>query len=215
MPGPTGTGSLGAAATPASLAVLTDAFARLPGIGPKTAQRMALHLLQHDRAGAELLGRSLLEAVSRLGHCQSCNTFSESETCELCRDDGRDASLLCVVETPADLMVMEQTQSFKGHYFVLMGRLSPLDGIGPKDIHLERLLSRAADPAVQEIVVATNFTPEGEATAHAIETLLKSHGLVPPRRVTRLARGVPVGGELEYVDLGTIAQAIRDRRRLD
>jgi recombination protein RecR len=112
-------------------------------------------------------------------------------------------------------MVMEQTQSFKGHYFVLMGRLSPLDGIGPKDIHLERLLSRAADPAVQEIVVATNFTPEGEATAHAIETLLKSQGLVPPRRVTRLARGVPVGGELEYVDLGTIAQAIRDRRRLD
>ncbi|MEY4723898.1 MAG: recombination protein RecR [Pseudomonadota bacterium] len=215
MPGPLGTGSLGAAATPASLAALTEAFARLPGIGPKTAQRMALHLLQHDRAGAELLGRSLLEAVSRLGHCQSCNTFSESETCELCRDDGRDASLLCVVETPADLMVMEQTQSFKGHYFVLMGRLSPLDGIGPKDIHLERLLSRAADPAVQEIVVATNFTPEGEATAHAIETLLKSHGLVPPTRVTRLARGVPVGGELEYVDLGTIAQAIRDRRRLD
>ena len=151
---------------------------------------MALHLLQHDRAGAELLGRSLLEAVTRLGHCQSCNTFAEAETCELCQDDGRDASLLCVVETPADLMVMEQTQSFKGYYFVLMGRLSPLDGIGPKDIHLERLLSRAADPLVQEIVVATNFTPEGEATAHAIETLLKSHGLVPPRRVTRLARGV-------------------------
>ncbi len=206
---------MGGAATPVSLSALTEAFARLPGIGPKTAQRMALHLLQHDRAGAELLGRSLLEAVTRLGHCQSCNTFSESPTCELCQDDGRDSSLLCVVETPADLMVMEQTQSFKGTYFVLMGRLSPLDGIGPKDIHLERLLSRAAEPLVQEIVVATNFTPEGEATAHAIETLLKSHGLVPPKRVTRLARGVPVGGELEYVDLGTIAQAIRDRRRLD
>ena len=206
---------MGGAATPVSLSALTEAFARLPGIGPKTAQRMALHLLQHDRAGAELLGRSLLEAVTRLGHCQSCNTFSESPTCELCQDDGRDSSLLCVVETPADLMVMEQTQSFKGTYFVLMGRLSPLDGIGPKDIHLERLLSRAAEPLVQEIVVATNFTPEGEATAHAIETLLKSHGLVPPRRVTRLARGVPVGGELEYVDLGTIAQAVRDRRRLD
>ena len=215
MPGATGSGSLATAGTPASLSALTEAFARLPGIGPKTAQRMALHLLQHDRAGAELLGRSLLEAVTRLGHCQSCNTFAEAETCELCQNDGRDASLLCVVETPADLMVMEQTQSFKGYYFVLMGRLSPLDGIGPKDIHLERLLSRAADPLVQEIVVATNFTPEGEATAHAIETLLKSHGLVPPRRVTRLARGVPVGGELEYVDLGTIAQAIRDRRRLD
>jgi recombination protein RecR len=215
MPGATGSGGLGTAATPASLSALTEAFARLPGIGPKTAQRMALHLLQHDRAGAELLGRSLLDAVTRLGHCQSCNTFSEFETCELCQDDGRDDSLLCVVETPADLMVMEQTQSFKGRYFVLMGRLSPLDGIGPKDIHLERLLSRASDPLVQEIVVATNFTPEGEATAHAIETLLKSHGLVPPRRVTRLARGVPVGGELEYVDLGTIAQAIRDRRRLD
>ena len=206
---------MGGAATPVSLSALTEAFARLPGIGPNTAQRMALHLLQHDRAGAELLGRSLLEAVTRLGHCQSCNTFSESPTCELCQDDGRDSSLLCVVETPADLMVMEQTQSFKGTYFVLMGRLSPLDGIGPKDIHLERLLSRAAEPLVQEIVVATNFTPEGEATAHAIETLLKSHGLVPPKRVTRLARGVPVGGELEYVDLGTIAQAIRDRRRLD
>ncbi len=215
MPGSTGSGSLAGAATPASLAALTEAFARLPGIGPKTAQRMALHLLQHDRAGAELLGRSLLDAVTRLGHCQSCNTFSESSVCELCQDDSRDPSLLCVVETPADLMVMEQTQSFKGHYFVLMGRLSPLDGIGPKDIHLERLLSRAAEPVVQEIVVATNFTPEGEATAHAIESLLKSHGLVPPKRVTRLARGVPVGGELEYVDLGTIAQAIRDRRRLD
>lgn len=210
MPGPLGTGSLGAAATPASLAALTEAFARLPGIGPKTAQRMALHLLQHDRAGAELLGRSLLEAVSRLGHCQSCNTFSESETCELCRDDGRDASLLCVVETPADLMVMEQTQSFKGHYFVLMGRLSPLDGIGPKDIHLDRLLSRAADGQVNEVIVATNFTVEGEATAHFTAEMLTARGI----RVSRIARGLPVGGELEHVDSGTLAQAVIERRQM-
>jgi recombination protein RecR len=202
-------------ASPPTLLALADAFARLPGVGPKTAQRMALHLLQHDRPGAELLGRSLLQALETIAHCSQCNTFTDQPICGLCLSDDRDPSVLCVVETPADLMVLEQTQSFRGQYFVLMGRLSPLDGVGPRDIHLERLLSRAADPRVQEVLVATNFTPEGEATAHAIETLLTSQSWGAQKRVSRLARGVPVGGELEYVDLGTIAQAVRDRRPID
>ena len=200
---------------PASLVALTEAFARLPGVGPKTAQRMAFHLLQHDRPAAEALGRSLLNAIERLRSCQKCNHFTEQPICPTCLDSERDPSQLCVVETPADLLVLEQTQTFSGRYFVLMGRLSPLDGLGPKEIHLERLLERVAeDDAIEEILIATNFTPEGEATAHAIETVLRGRGLVPPRRVTRIARGVPVGGELEYVDLGTIAQAVRDRRTM-
>jgi recombination protein RecR len=204
------------ARVPPALLALTDAFARLPGVGPKTAQRMALHLLQHDRSGAELLGRSLLEAAERLRHCERCNSLTELAVCETCDDDSRDPRLLCVVETPSDLLVLEQSQSFQGRYFVLMGRLSPLDGIGPREIHLERLLARvSSDPGLHEVVVATNFTPEGEATAHAIETLLRSHHLCPPLRLSRLARGVPVGGELEYVDLGTVAQAFRDRRSID
>ncbi len=204
------------ARVPPALLALTEAFARLPGVGPKTAQRMALHLLQHDRSGAELLGRSLLEAAERLRHCERCNSLTELPVCETCDDDSRDPRLLCVVESPSDLLVLEQSQSFQGRYFVLMGRLSPLDGIGPREIHLERLLARvSSDPALQEVVVATNFTPEGEATAHAIETLLRSHQLCPPLRLSRLARGVPVGGDLEYVDLGTVAQAFRDRRAID
>lgn len=202
-------------AAPPALLALSEAFARLPGVGPKTAQRMALHLLQHDRPGAELLGRSLLQALETIGHCAECNTFSDQPVCALCAASDRDPSQLCVVETPADLMVLEQTQSFRGHYFVLMGRLSPLDGVGPRDIHLDRLLNRAASPLVQEVVIATNFTPEGEATAHAIESLLQAQPWANDKRISRLARGVPVGGELEYVDLGTIAQAIRDRRPLD
>ncbi|MEY3572408.1 MAG: recombination protein RecR [Pseudomonadota bacterium] len=202
-------------ASPPALLALADAFARLPGVGPKTAQRMALHVLQHDRPGAELLGRSLLQALETIGHCGQCNTFTDQPICALCSSDDRDPSVLCVVETPADLMVLEQTQSFRGHYFVLMGRLSPLDGVGPRDIHLERLIQRASDPRVQEVLVATNFTPEGEATAHAIETLLASQDWGAQKRVSRLARGVPVGGELEYVDLGTIAQAVRDRRPIE
>jgi recombination protein RecR len=202
-------------ASPPALLALSEAFARLPGVGPKTAQRMALHLLQHDRAGAELLGRSLLQALETIGHCAECNTFTDHPVCALCASAERDPSLLCVVETPADLMVLEQTQSYRGQYFVLMGRLSPLDGVGPKDIHLERLLSRVAQPLVQEVVIATNFTPEGEATAHAIESLLQAQPWAQGKRISRIARGVPVGGELEYVDLGTIAQAIRDRRQVD
>jgi recombination protein RecR len=194
--------------TPSSLDFLTDALRRLPGIGPKSAQRIAYHLMQHDRDGAAMLGRALTESVERIHHCASCNTFTENEVCETCLDPERDAALLCVVETPADQLMIEQTLTYKGLYFVLMGRLSPLDGIGPRDIHLERLMQRATDGVVQEVVLATNFTNEGEATAHYISETLKARGL----KVSRLARGVPVGGELEYVDAGTIARAMLDRR---
>jgi len=201
-----------AAGSPPSLAALTESFARLPGVGPKTAQRMAFHLLQHDREGAEQLGQALLHALSQLQPCRRCNTFSEQPVCPTCMDEERDASQLCVVESPADLLVVEQTRTYRGLYFVLMGRLSPLDGLGPAQLPLERLLTRAQEPALAEVILATNFTPEGEATAHAISGLLQALSRDPPLRITRLARGVPVGGELEYVDLGTIAQAFRDRR---
>ena len=193
-----------------SLDELTQALRCLPGVGPKAAQRMALHLLQHDREGAQRLARALEAANRTIHHCQRCNTFTEDETCALCRSAKRDPSLLCVVETPADLMMIEHTQAYSGLYFVLMGRLSPLDGIGPKEIRLDRLLKRAQDGAVREVVLATNFTNEGEATAHYIGELLTARGL----KVTRLARGVPVGGELEYVDSGTLAQALRERHPL-
>ena len=191
-----------------SLDFLTEALRRLPGIGPKSAQRMAFHLLQHDREGAEMLSRALYQAVDAVHHCVSCNTFTETELCDLCADDARDRAKLCVVETPADQLMIEQTLTYKGLYFVLMGRLSPLDGIGPKDIHLDKLIGRATDGVVAEVVLATNFTNEGEATAHYISEMLKARGL----QVSRLARGVPVGGELEYVDAGTIARAMLDRR---
>jgi recombination protein RecR len=194
--------------TPSSLDFLTEALRRLPGIGPKSAQRIAYHLMQHDRDGAAMLGRALTESVERIHHCASCNTFTENTICETCLDPERDAALLCVVETPADQLMIEQTLTYKGLYFVLMGRLSPLDGIGPRDIHLERLMQRATDSVVREVVLATNFTNEGEATAHYISETLKARGL----KVSRLARGVPVGGELEYVDAGTIARAMLDRR---
>jgi recombination protein RecR len=155
-----------------------------------------------------MLGRALTQAVERIHHCRMCNTFTENDVCETCLDPERDPALLCVVETPADQLMIEQTLTYKGLYFVLMGRLSPLDGIGPRDIHLERLMQRASDGVVQEVVLATNFTNEGEATAHYISETLKARGL----KVSRLARGVPVGGELEYVDAGTIARAMLDRR---
>jgi recombination protein RecR len=189
---------------------LARALRCLPGVGPKAAQRMALHLLQHDRAGAVRLAHALEHAAQAVQHCERCNTFTEETLCTLCRSGKRDASLLCVVETPADLLMVEQTQAYSGLYYVLMGRLSPLDGIGPKEIRLERLLKRATDGVVKEVVLATNFTNEGEATAHYIGELLVARGL----KVSRLARGVPVGGELEYVDSGTLAQALRDRRDL-
>ena len=189
---------------------LAQALRTLPGVGPKAAQRMALHLLQHDRDGAVRLAHALQHAATTVRHCERCNTFTEDALCLFCRSAKRDPSLLCIVETPADLMMVEQTQAYSGLYYVLMGRLSPLDGIGPKEIRLERLIKRATDGVVQEAVLATNFTNEGEATAHYIGELLTARGL----KVSRLARGVPVGGELEYVDSGTLAQAMRDRRAL-
>jgi len=191
-----------------SLDELARALRCLPGVGPKAAQRMALHLLQHDRDGARNLAQALTQATQAVRHCERCNTFTEDAVCALCRSAKRDPTLLCVVETPADLLMVEQTHAYSGLYFVLMGRLSPLDGIGPKEIRLDRLLKRALDGEVAAVVLATNFTNEGEATAHYIGTLLTARGL----RVTRLARGVPVGGELEYVDSGTLAQALRERR---
>lgn len=191
-----------------SLDLLTESLRRLPGVGPKSAQRIAYHLMQHDRDGAAQLGRALTHAVDNIRHCTSCNTFTEHALCETCLDSERDATLLCVVETPGDQLMIEQTLTYKGLYFVLMGRLSPLDGIGPKDIYLDKLIARAADGIVTEVVLATNFTNEGEATAHYISETMKARGL----KVSRLARGVPVGGELEYVDAGTIARAMLDRR---
>ena len=202
------------AAPPTSLQALIEALKVLPGVGPKSAQRMAYHLLQHDREGARKLGDALRGAVDGIRHCTRCNTFTELEICGTCSDPERDATLLCVVETPADQVMIEQTLTYRGQYFVLMGRLSPLDGIGPKEIHLDRLLACATDPELggpaSEVIVATNFTSEGEATAHYIGEMLKARGL----KVSRLARGVPVGGELEYVDAGTIARAVMDRRTL-
>ena len=191
-----------------ALDVLIQALRRLPGVGVKSAQRMAFHLMQHDRAGAQILSRALSDAASNVLHCERCHTFTQAEICAACLDPRRDASKLCVVETPADQSAIERTGAYKGLYFVLMGKLSPLDGIGPKDIGLKKLFDRACDGTVQEVILATNFTAEGEATAHVISEGLKARGL----RLTRLARGVPVGSELEYVDLGTIAHALVDRR---
>jgi recombination protein RecR len=189
---------------------LVDSLKRLPGIGPRSAQRIAFHLLQHDRDGAVALGESLLAAVGAVRHCARCNTLTEQEICDTCANPRRDAGLLCVVETPADQLMIEQSLAFSGLYFVLLGRLSPLDGIGPREIQMEQLLARAADGLVREVVVATSFTPEGDATAHYIAELLRARD--PLLKVTRLARGVPVGAELEYTDVNTIAQAMLDRR---
>jgi len=187
---------------------LIDALRCLPGVGPKSAQRMAFHLLQYDPAGAQRLSAALARALSSVRRCVRCNTFTEDELCAVCASPKRDPAVLCVVETPADLATMEQTMAYRGLYFVLMGRLSPLDGVGPRDIGLDRLLARATDGAVKEVVLATNFTNEGEATAHYIGEMLRDRGL----KLTRIARGIPVGGELEYVDAGTLAQAFYERR---
>ena len=193
---------------PTGLESLIEALRCLPGVGPKSAQRMAYHLLQRDRAGAQRLGEAVLHALQAVRHCQCCNTFSEAEVCERCLSPRRDRSLLCVVETPVDMNMMEQTLSFQGLYYVLMGRISPLDGVGPRELGLERLMSRVLDGEVREVILATNYTNEGEATAHYITAMLKPKGIT----VTRIARGVPVGGELEYVDSGTLAQALRERK---
>lgn len=193
---------------PSALEELVEALRCLPGVGPKSAQRMAYHLLQRDRKGGQRLAHALEQAVQVLRHCSRCNAFSENEICERCASARRDASLLCVVEMPADLNMMEQTHAFKGMYYVLMGHLSPLDGIGPKELHLDRLLARAGDGIVQEVILATNFTNEGEATAHYLGEVLRARNL----KVSRIARGLPVGGEIEHTDAGTIAQALIERR---
>ena len=196
-----------------ALDVLIQALKRLPGVGIKSAQRMAFHLLQHDRGGAQALARALEQAVGGVRHCERCHTFTEADICTTCLDPRRDRSKLCVVETPADQAALERTGAYKGLFFVLMGKLSPLDGVGPRDIGLQKLFDRVdtladGEPEVREVILATNFTAEGETTAHVISQGLKGRGIV----VTRLARGVPVGSELEYVDLGTIAHALVDRR---
>ncbi len=195
---------------PSSLENLIEALRCLPGVGPKSAQRMAYHLLQRDRPGAQRLADALQQTLSVLRHCQRCNTFTETDICERCQSPKRDHGLLCVVETPVDMNMMEQTQAYSGLYYVLMGRVSPLDGVGPRELQLDRLLARASDGVVREVILATNFTNEGEVTAHYLSEILKSRGL----RVSRIARGVPVGGELEYVDSGTLAQAMRERKSL-
>ncbi len=191
-----------------ALDALIDALRRLPGVGQKSAQRMAFHLLQHDRDGARRLSGALSAAVDRMRHCSRCHTFTEHPVCDTCTDPRRDATQLCVVETPADQAALERSGSYRGLYFVLMGRISPLDGVGAGDIGAAELLARAGDGTVREVIIATGFTAEGEVTAHALAQALKARGVT----VTRLARGVPAGSELEYVDLGTIAHAMGDRR---
>ena len=191
-----------------ALATLVQALKGLPGVGIKSAQRMAFQLLQNDRATARQLAAALHHAVEKIRHCESCHTFTEAELCDTCLDPTRDRTVLCVIETPADQSAIERTGTYRGLYFVLMGKLSPLDGVGPNDLGFAKLSERCADDIVKEVILATNFTGEGEATAHVIAEMLKKRGL----RVTRLARGVPAGSELEYVDLGTIAHALVDRR---
>lgn len=193
-----------------SLDRLIEALRCLPGVGPKSAQRMAYYLLQRDRVGAARLADVVRDALEVIRHCQLCNNFSEADVCERCASVRRDRSLLCVVETPVDMNMMEQTHAFSGLYYVIMGRVSPLDGIGPRELDLGKLLARASDGVVREVILATNYTNEGEATAHYLAETLRARGL----QVTRIARGVPVGGELEFVDSGTLAQAMRERRSI-
>ncbi len=195
---------------PPALAHLIESLRCLPGVGPKSALRMAYYLLQRDRDGANGLANALSDALEIVGHCQLCNNFSEQPICPTCSTEQRDSSVLCVVEMPTDVMMLEQTQSYNGLYFVLMGRLSPLDGVGPREINLDKLIKRAQDGAIKEVILATNYTVEGEATAHYIMELLKSRDI----KVSRIARGLPMGGEIEYVDSGTLAQAIVERKHI-
>ncbi len=191
-----------------AIEALKQALRRLPGVGPKSAQRMAFHLLARDRDGARQIADSLRVALERVGHCRRCNDFSEDEICPLCASPRRDHSLLCVVESPADLSSIEQSSAFNGQYFVLMGRLSPLDGIGPDEIGITRLEALLDEGRTKEVILATNLTVEGEATAHYISELARARDI----RATRIAYGVPVGGELEYTDRGTLARALTGRR---
>lgn len=192
-----------------AMAELLEALKRLPGVGPRTAQRIAWHLLQHDPDGARQLGAALERALRALRHCARCNTFTEQPICETCLDERRDRKLLCVVETPADQTTIEATRSYHGLYYVLLGRLSPLSGVGPRELGFDTVVARACDGEVQEVILATSFSAEGEATSHYLGEVLRARGL----SVTRLARGVPVGSDLEYVDPGTLAYALLDRRQ--
>jgi len=193
---------------PAPLRALIDALKRLPSVGERTARRMAYHLLQHDLQGAEELGLALSQAVRNLRRCERCNGISEDNLCALCTNPQRDATLLCVVETPADQNMIEASHGYRGLYYVLMGRLAPIDGVGPEALQIERLIARASESEVEEVILATNFTSEGETTAHHLAELLRRQGV----RLTRLARGVPAGSELEYVDASTIAWALHERK---
>ena len=190
---------------------LIEAFQILPGVGPKGAQRIVLHLLQRDRDGAAQLAQALQETVANIGQCAACRNLSEDDLCTICADSRRDDRLLCVVESPADILAIEQAGGFRGRYFVLHGRLSPIDGIGPEDLGMDRLLQRVRELEPAEVIVATNPTVEGEATAHYIGQLLESHVAV----VSRIAHGVPIGGELEYSDGGTIVHALQGRRSIN
>lgn len=182
----------------------------LPGVGPKSAQRMAFHLLQRDRNGASQLAETLLQAIQNIGYCRQCRTFTEEDLCSICRDDTRDGSMICIVESPADVWVVDQATVFKGRYFVLHGRLSPLDGIGPDELGMDLLEARLAGGAIQELILATNSTVEGEATAFFIGELAKKHH-VP---ASRIAHGVPMGGELEFIDSGTLSHAFNGRKEI-
>lgn len=189
---------------------LIEALRCLPGIGPKSAQRMTFHLLERDRAGGRRLAEALIEAMDKVGNCKRCRTLSETEICGLCASNSREASLLCVVESPADVVALEQSTGYRGLYFVLMGHLSPLDGIGPRELGLDVLEARLADGDVRELILATNPTVEGEVTAHYIADMARGHSV----RATRIAHGVPLGGELEYIDGGTLSHAFAGRQEL-
>jgi recombination protein RecR len=191
-----------------SIELLKQAFRRLPGVGPKSAQRMVFHLLSRDRNGAREIARALDRALDSVRHCERCNNFTEHEVCDICASPKRDASQLCIVESPADLASLEQSGALQGMYFVLMGRLSPLDGIGPEQIGIPKLQARLSDGIVKEVIIATNLTVEGEATAHFIAEMARAQGV----RVSRIAHGVPIGGELEYTDRVTLARALAGRR---
>lgn len=190
---------------------LIDALKCLPGVGPKSAQRMAFYLLERDREGAKDLSQALTEAVEKIGHCAMCRTLSENTLCEICVSTSRDGSTLCVLETPADVFAIEHTAEFRGKYFVLMGHLSPLDGIGPAELGLGLLETRLAKGELKELILATNPTVEGEATAHYISDMAARHQVL----TTRIAHGVPLGGELEYIDSGTLAHAFNGRQRFN
>ena len=195
---------------PPSLNRLIEALRCLPGVGPKSAQRMAFHLLERDRDGAREIAASVSAAIEVLGHCRRCRMFAEGELCPVCATPGRDGTLLCVVESPADVVAIEQSASFRGRYFVLMGHLSPLDGVGPSEIGIEAFERLLGEAEVREVILATNPTVEGEATAHFLAEVVARFGL----KASRIAHGVPVGGELEYVDGGTLAHALAGRQTL-